>query len=478
MRLAILLTAAIVVFACSESTSPDAALGTYALTTVGGQSLPYVLGVSGPDTTLITGSLLRLEGDDTWLVLVTIRTTIFGKTRTQTSEGSGTWTGNEGVLTLTETNGVQTHTVALSEAQLTVSWYGEPPVMVYEKTATDNTPPTVLRRSPASGPNAMPNDVAGVAVTFNEVMDGRRFTASSFTLRGPGGAVAGTLDCGETWATWMFVPTAPLSPGQTYTATIAGTVTDLAGNTLGADVTWSFTMHPFAMAFVPVPAGTFQMGDQFDDGGSEERPVHSVTLTHGFNLGKYEVTQAQWRAVMGTNPAWHVNCEECPVEGASWEMGQQFIAALNAASGRAGCTTESGCYRLPTEAEWEYAAKGGPSGGDGTKWAGSTTVGDVAWYSANSGDATHPVGQKAPNGLGLYDMSGNVWEWVQDWYSSLYYSTSPGTDPGGPATGTGRGTRGGAYHLSAFASRVATRNHGSPTQTGAVDVGFRLVRVQ
>jgi len=230
--------------------------------------------------------------------------------------------------------------------------------------------------------------------------------------------------------------------------------------------------------FVPVPAGTFQMGDQFDDGGSEERPVHSVTLTHGFNLGKYEVTQAQWRAVMGTNPAWHVNCEECPVEGASWEMGQQFIAALNAASGRAGCTTESGCYRLPTEAEWEYAAKGGPSGGDGTKWAGSTTVGDVAWYSANSGDATHPVGQKAPNGLGLYDMSGNVWEWVQDWYSSLYYSTSPGTDPGGPATGTGRGTRGGAYHLSAFASRVATRNHGSPTQTGAVDVGFRLVRVQ
>jgi len=380
-------------------------------------------------------------------------------------------------VSLTEQGGGSTYTAALSGAQLSVQWDTDLPVMRYQKTATDNTPPTVLSRSPASGATAVPADLPEVDVTFSETMDGRTFTASSFTLTGPNGDVAGDVHYKDTWETWRFVPTAPLTVSATYTATIAGSVTDLAGNALGADVTWSFTTSTFAMEFVLVPAGTFQMGDQIGDGYSDELPVHTVTLTHAFYLGKYEVTQAQWRAVMGTSPGSHAGCDDCPVESVSWEMVQQFIAALNTASGHAGCTTESGCYRLPTEAEWEYAATGGPAPGDGTEWAGSNTVGDVAWYSVNSGDATHPVGQKVANGLGLYDMSGNVWEWVQDWYGANYYSTSPATDPGGPATGTVRGLRGGCFRFDASASRVATRAYEVPTGIYRDD-GFRLVRVQ
>jgi formylglycine-generating enzyme required for sulfatase activity len=474
MRFAVLVAAALVAFACSGSTSPDVTVGTYALATVDGQPLPYILDQTDLDTTLLTSSVVRLNGDDSWLVILTIRHTVGDAVHIEGA--TGTWTRSDTVLSLTEAPGGTTHTAALSGAELVVSWNANMQVMVYEKTVTDNTSPTVVGRSPAPGATGVPADLAEVDVTFSETMDGRTFTASSFTLTGPDGAVAGSVDYEDTWETWRFVPSAPLTFGATYTATIAGTVTDLAGNPLGADVTWSFTMAAFNMEFVLVPAGTFQMGDQIGDGGGWELPVHGVTLTHAFYLGKYEVTQAQWRTVMGTNPANHASCDNCPVEMVSWEMAQQFITALNAATGHAGCTTGSGCYRLPTEAEWEYAAKGGTPG-DGTEWAGSNTVGDVAWYSGNSNSATHPVGQKAANGLGLYDMSGNVWEWVQDWFSGTYYSTSPATDPGGPATGTQRVLRGGSWGYDAVECRVANRTRDIPDGVYADD-GFRLVRVQ
>ncbi len=475
MRIGAVLATVLVLFACGESTSPEDVVGTYALTTVEGQPLPYILDVSGLDTTLLTAGVLRLNGDDSYLSLVTIGQTIDGETDMESE--SGTWARSGTVLTFTEEHGVRTETAELSGTRLTLSWYGAQLEMVFQKTATDNTPPTVVSRSPAPGATAVPTKLAAVVVTFSELIDGRNITASSFSLTGPGGPVAGDVGIGETWATWTFVPAEPLGFGAQYTAKIAGTITDLAGNPVGADVTWSFTAAAFDMEFVLVPAGTFEMGDQVGDGMPEELPVHTVALTQAFYLGKYEVTQAEWRAVMGTSPANHAGCDNCPVEQVSWEMAQQFIAALNTANGHAGCTTESGCYRLPTEAEWEYAAKGGPAPGDGTEWAGSNTVGDVAWFLDNSNTATHPVGQKAPNGLGLYDMSGNVREWVQDWYDPSYYSTSPGTDPTGPAIGSGRVLRSGSWEDSAGQCRVAQRFAQDPSGIYRDD-GFRLVRVQ
>ena len=172
-----------------------------------------------------------------------------------------------------------------------------------------------------------------------------------------------------------------------------------------------------------VKGGCFQMGDTFGDG--EE--VHEVCVDD-FYMGKYEVTQAQWQAVMGNNPSEFKSCgPNCPEDSVSWNDAQAFIKKLSEMAGKK--------YRLPTEAEWEYAAR---SGGKKEKWAGTSDVaklGDYAWFNINSGDETHPVGQKKANGFGLYDMTGNVWEWVQDIYSHDYYKVGPKNNPKGPSTG-------------------------------------------
>ena len=227
------------------------------------------------------------------------------------------------------------------------------------------------------------------------------------------------------------------------------------------------------MEFTPIQAGTFRMG-QGDIAAAA--PEHDVTITRDFCLGTYEVTQAQWRAVMGEPPAGlgFDACpgevgDNCPVEQVSWNDVQLFIAALNAAEG----TT---AYRLPTEAEWEYAARAGTT----TEWSWGSNGGDAgayAWYTLNSSGATHPVGQKAPNPWGLYDVHGNVREWVQDWYAADYYSSSPVTDPTGPATGSGSGRviRGGSWDDVAVDLRSASRFGASPVSSDHT-IGFRLVR--
>ncbi len=176
-------------------------------------------------------------------------------------------------------------------------------------------------------------------------------------------------------------------------------------------------VNSIGMAFARIPAGTFLMGDIQGVGYGDELPVHEVTLTKDFYIGKYEVTQAQWEAVMGNNPSWFSSCGgDCPVEWVSWEEAQAFVEALNALEG----TT---AYRLPTEAEWEYAARAGTT----TSYAfgdDENRLDDYAWTRDNSGRRTQPVGQKKPNLWGLYDIHGNMFEWVQDWYKSDYYLLS------------------------------------------------------
>ncbi len=206
---------------------------------------------------------------------------------------------------------------------------------------------------------------------------------------------------------------------------------------------------------VYVAGGTFQMGSNKE---SDEKPIHTVTVS-SFYMDKTEVTQREYRKVMGKNPSNFSGCDECPVEQVNWHD-------ANAYAKRVG-------KRLPTEAEWEYAARGG-SAGSPTKYAGSNNIKDVAWYYGNSGKKTHPVGQKQPNALGLYDMSGNVWEWCSDWYDDNYYKNSPKNNPKGPNSGTNRVLRGGSWSGNGFYCRVANRLRLNPYGR-YVNFGFRLV---
>jgi formylglycine-generating enzyme required for sulfatase activity len=241
------------------------------------------------------------------------------------------------------------------------------------------------------------------------------------------------------------------------------------GATLGAPVSaGSFRDAVTGMEFVAVKGGCFQMGDTIGDGQSVEKPVHEVCVSD-FSIGKYEVTQGQWQKIMGSNPSSFYSCgDDCPVEKVSWDDVQEFIRKLNDRRGG----TANRLYRLPTEAEWEYAAR---CGGKMEKYSGGNDSGAVAWYSSNSDKKTHPVGRKQANGLGLYDMSGNVWEWVNDWYDSGYYGKSPRDNPQGPTTGSYRVNRGGSWNTFPVYVRASSRNYGLVPGYRINNLGFRLV---
>ena len=256
----------------------------------------------------------------------------------------------------------------------------------------------------------------------------------------------------------------------------------------------TITVNGVSFKMIKVEGGTFKMGAQSTDPNGEnydseawedEQPVHNVTLDD-YYIGETEVTQELWEAVMGTTIEqqrqkaeeylgfdWglHGQGATYPMYYISWEQCQEFIAKLNQLTGKR--------FRLPTEAEWEYAARGGNKI-RGYKYAGSNTIGEVAWYDANAYDVgagspaygTHPVGTKSPNELGLYDMSGNVWEWCSDWYGE--YSSSSQTNPTRPTSGSFRVIRGGSWDNSAQYCRVADRN-GSTPDFRYYFLGFRLV---
>jgi formylglycine-generating enzyme required for sulfatase activity len=224
---------------------------------------------------------------------------------------------------------------------------------------------------------------------------------------------------------------------------------------------YSEQVNGVSFEMVSVEGGTFQMGS--NSGENDERPVHGVTLS-SFSIGKTEVTQAQWQAVMGANPSYYKG-DTRPVERVSWEDCQLFVEKLNRLTGKR--------YRLPTEAEWEYAARGGNKS-RGYTYSGSDNLDEVAWYNENSGDESHAVGQKQANELGLYDMTGNVWEWCSDWYSSDYYGQSSTSNPQGASSGSYRVYRGGGWLSYAPRCRSAYRKNDSPS-THSIDLGFRLV---
>lgn len=213
---------------------------------------------------------------------------------------------------------------------------------------------------------------------------------------------------------------------------------------------------------VYVEGGSFMMGS--NEGEADEKPIHKVTLS-SFKVSKYEVTQAQWKAIMGNNPSKLAGCDNCPVENVSWNNIQVFLEKLNQLTGKN--------YRLPTEAEWEYAARGGNKS-KGYKYAGSNSLGNVAWYIDNGGSKTHPVGQKQSNELGLYDMSGNVWEWCQDWYDSEYYEKSKNlTNPINNSKTDYRILRGGSSWDSTIVCRSVGRYNFIPSSRFN-SIGFRI----
>ena len=204
------------------------------------------------------------------------------------------------------------------------------------------------------------------------------------------------------------------------------------------------------------------MGSTSSEAYYDEQPVTRVRISRGFWLGKHEVTQGQWQGVMGTNPSGNSGCGQCPVEKVSWNDAQEFIGRLN---GRAGGNR----YRLPTEAEWEYAARAGTTG---DRYGNLDVIG---WCDDNSGDRTHPVGQKAPNAFGLHDMIGNVYEWVEDWGDD--YPGVVVTDPRGPVSGSIRVYRGGSWFDGARHSWAPYRSGGGPSYRHSMG-GFRLLRTE
>jgi formylglycine-generating enzyme required for sulfatase activity len=222
-------------------------------------------------------------------------------------------------------------------------------------------------------------------------------------------------------------------------------------------------VNGYTFTMIAVQGGTFTMGctsEQGSDCFDSEKPAHSVTLS-SYYMGKYEVTQGLYKAVTGSNPSYFKG-DDLPVEPVSWEDAQDFIVRLNSLTGKR--------FRLPTEAEWEFAARGGIQTRN-TKYSGAYSPDDCAWYKNNSGSQTHSVGTKKANELGIYDMSGNVWEWCNDWYGG--YSNSSQTNPTGPTSGSYRVFRGGSWGIYAQYCRVANRSNNSPGLRNSY-LGFRL----
>ena len=244
-----------------------------------------------------------------------------------------------------------------------------------------------------------------------------------------------------------------------------------------------------------IEAGSFTMGSKMDlSARHEDETPHKVTITTNFWMGVYEVTQRNWFDIMGSTPSFFSGCETCPVESVSWcdviyfsnqlskisQLEEVYILPkglnsentvreCNELAPRVRMNWNANGYRLPTEAEWQFAAEGG----GGFLYAGADSPDPVAWYAKNSGKRTHPIGEKKPNAFGLYDMTGNVWEWCNDWHAA--YTNEEAIDPKGPSSGGSRIIRGGSWDFGVGGGRLNNRNQGMPGERSGY-IGFRLLR--
>ena len=262
--------------------------------------------------------------------------------------------------------------------------------------------------------------------------------------------------------TWATLVQAEPNPVVVTDATLRAAIT-------ASGMAWRVRDTATQMEMLLVPAGTFMMGCTASNTygcDSSENPTHAVTLTQSFYMGRYEVTQSQWVSNMGRNPSWfqgasYSDAGNRPVEQVTWNTIQGYLSATG--------------MRLPSEAEWEYACRAGTTTAFNNGSSDDATVGTIAWYYGNSGDQTHAVGGKAANALGLHDMSGNVWEWVNDWYDGSYYSASPSTNPLGPVSGSDRVLRGGPWASNSNLVRSSYRAQATPVFTEKF-IGFRVAR--
>ncbi|MSQ03855.1 MAG: formylglycine-generating enzyme family protein, partial [Myxococcales bacterium] len=326
------------------------------------------------------------------------------------------------------------------------------------------------------------DDLTCTVTTASTDVDGDALTYS-FTWDVDGVAYSSAVD--EALAS--VVDGADVGDGEEWTCEVVASDETASGSAGSDSVT---TNHAFinyttddGSFMVAITAGTFSMGSTTGD--ADEEPVHTVTLTHDFWIGQTELTQAQYRAGMGTSPSYFSSCgANCPVEQVSWTMAVLYANALSAEEGLDSCYTETGSglatalsgdpyacegYRLPTEAEWEYAARAN----DSYTYSGSDTVGDVAWYNSNSSSTTHAVADKTANAFGLYDMSGNVWEWTHDVYGA--YSSDSAVDPVGASSLIPRVGRGGGWGNGAGSATVSFRDRYHP-ESASDNYGFRLSR--
>ncbi len=366
--------------------------------------------------------------------------------------GSGSFTVSGG-------DGIVTTQISGRQLKLTGKKAGTTTLTVTDKTTQISVALTINDYTPFSLPQSSVSMTVGSEKTV-EILNG----SGSFTVSGGDGIVTARIKGRQLILTGKQEGTTTLTITDVATQTTMTIDVDVLEITPVQDE--SFTVNGVSFKMVGVEGGTFTMGataEQGSDALDNEKPAHEVTLS-SFSIGETEVTQALWQAVMGSNPSYFSGDLNRPVEKVSWNDCQTFITKLNEMTGKT--------FRLPTEAEWEYAARGGNLS-QGYKYAGSNTIDDVAWYTSNSGSTTHPVGIMAPNELGLYDMSGNVWEWCQDRYSSSYYSSSPSTNPTGPATGSGRVFRGGSWYDDASFCRVSDRSGSYPSPTASF-FGLRL----
>jgi formylglycine-generating enzyme required for sulfatase activity len=267
----------------------------------------------------------------------------------------------------------------------------------------------------------------------------------------------------------MFLTIPVVAQNKTHTAPTHGKSTKQVAAKPEMETKLAEVVRSIESKMVSIQGGSFTMGcvnPQDSECYYWEKPRHTVSVS-SYYLGKYPVTVKEWKAVMGTTPNSSKNCSECPMENITWYEAMEFISKLNQLTGK--------YYRLPTEAEWEYAAKGGNMS-HGYKFPGSNDPKHVAWYDSISGGVSHPVGQKQPNELGLYDMGGNVWQWCSDWFDDKYYSNSPSNNPQGPSAGNNyRCVRGGSWWGPVIDCRSCNRDR-YPPDAKDDDVGFRIAR--